>query len=184
MASAATSRSSQECSGSTSRTSPLLTPGACRLPDERPPRYGGGWIARDGMGVGSFAYGWLRENIISAEVILPGGRLRTLEGDDLGLVVGAMGRTGVIVRATLKLRKTEMDMPFAISFARQKLYRGPLTRCWSEGLPLAPWYREPADGARDAIAGRVPDLRRLPCAEPLRPKASLQGCRGRTVAKS
>jgi hypothetical protein len=31
-----------------------------------------------------------------------------------------MGRTGVIVRATLKLRKTEMDMPFAIAFARRE----------------------------------------------------------------
>ena len=119
MASAATSRSSQECSGSTSRTSP--PPHTGRLPSaRRAPHTVGGWIARDGMGVGSFAYGWLRENIISAEVILPGGRLRTLEGDDLGLVVGAMGRTGVIVRATLKLRKTEMDMPFAIAFARRE----------------------------------------------------------------
>ena len=93
-----------------------------RLPSARraPPRYGGGLDRPRRHGVGSFAYGWLRENIISAEVILPGGRLRTLEGDDLGLVVGAMGRTGVIVRATLKLRKTEMDMPFAIAFARRE----------------------------------------------------------------
>src|SRR5215216_1642579 len=78
----------------------------------------GGWIARDGMGVGSFAYGWLRENILSAEVSLPDGRLRTLEGDDLGLVVGAMGRTGVIVRATLRLRETKGDRPFAATFGR------------------------------------------------------------------
>jgi glycolate oxidase len=80
----------------------------------------GGWIARDGMGVGSFAYGWLRENVISAELILPDGRQRTLEGNDLGLVVGAMGRTGVIVRATLMLRETKADRPFAIAFARQE----------------------------------------------------------------
>ncbi|HEX2741032.1 MAG TPA: FAD-binding oxidoreductase [Rubrobacter sp.] len=80
----------------------------------------GGWVARDGMGVGSFEFGWLRENVISVEVVLPDGRLRTLEGDDLGLAVGAMGRTGVIVRATLKLRETEIDRPFAISFARQE----------------------------------------------------------------
>ncbi|CAN5546766.1 hypothetical protein BH24ACT22_BH24ACT22_08810 [soil metagenome] len=77
----------------------------------------GGWVARDGMGVGSFAYGWLRDNVVSAEVILPDGRLRTLEGDDLGLVVGALGRTGVIVRATLQLRETRGDRPFAAEFA-------------------------------------------------------------------
>ena len=77
----------------------------------------GGWIARDGMGVGSFAYGWLRENVVSAEIILPGGRLRILEGDELRLVVGAQGRTGVIVRATLPLRETRGDRPFAAEFA-------------------------------------------------------------------
>ncbi len=76
----------------------------------------GGWIARDGMGVGSFAYGWLRENVVTADIILPGGRLRTLEGDELGLVVGALGRTGVIVRATLQLRETRGDKPFAATF--------------------------------------------------------------------
>ncbi len=78
----------------------------------------GGWISRDGMGVGSFAYGWLRENILSAEVILPDGQPRTLEGDDLGLAVGAMGRTGVIVRATLAVRETKGDRPFAATFER------------------------------------------------------------------
>lgn len=108
----------------------------------------GGWIARDGMGVGSFAYGWLRENIISAEVVLPGGRLRTLEGDDLGLVVGAMGRTGVIVSATLKLREMKADRPFAISFAREEALqravdsllerRPPL---WHLGIVNAPMAR-------------------------------------------
>ena len=98
----------------------------------------GGWIARDGMGVGSFAYGWLRENIISAEVVLPDGRLRTLEGDDLGLAVGAMGRTGVIVRATLKLRETEIDRPFAIVFARQEALQRAIDSLFERRPPI--WH--------------------------------------------
>jgi FAD/FMN-containing dehydrogenase len=123
----------------------------------------GGWIARDGMGVGSFAYGWLRENIISAEVILPGGRLRTLEGDDLGLVVGAMGRTGVIVRATLKLRETEMDRPFAIAFGRREALqraidsllerRSPL---WHLGIVNPPMGRAMRSQERYLIFGAYP----------------------------
>jgi FAD/FMN-containing dehydrogenase len=123
----------------------------------------GGWIARDGMGVGSFAYGWLRENIISAEVILPGGRLRTLEGDDLGLVVGAMGRTGVIVRATLKLRKTEMIRPFAIAFARREALQRAIDSLLERRPPL--WHLGIVNPpmARDAIAREVLDLRRLLC---------------------
>src|SRR5215216_2033831 len=98
----------------------------------------GGWIARDGMGVGSFAYGWLRENVTSAEVILPDGRPRTLEGDDLGLAVGAMGRTGVIVRATLKLRGTGIDRPFAIAFARQEMLQRAINSLLERRPPL--WH--------------------------------------------
>lgn len=98
----------------------------------------GGWIARDGMGVGSFAYGWLRENVISAELILPDGRQRTLEGNDLGLVVGAMGRTGVIVRATLRLRETEMDSPFAIAFARREALQRAIDSLLERRPPL--WH--------------------------------------------
>jgi FAD/FMN-containing dehydrogenase len=123
----------------------------------------GGWIARDGMGVGSFAYGWLRENIICAEVILPGGRLRYFEGDDLGLVVGAMGRTGVIVRATLKLRKTEMDMPFAIAFARREALQRAIDSLlermpplWHLGIVNPPMARAMRSQERYLIFGAYP----------------------------
>jgi FAD/FMN-containing dehydrogenase len=98
----------------------------------------GGWIARDGMGVGSFAYGWLRENVLSAELILPDGRLRTLEGDDLDLVVGAMGRTGVIVRATLKLRETKGDRPFAATFGGAEALQSAISSLLERRPPL--WH--------------------------------------------
>ena len=98
----------------------------------------GGWIARDGMGVGSFAYGWLRENVLSAELILPDGRLRTLEGEDLDLVVGAMGRTGVIVRATLKLREIEGDRPFAATFGGVEALQSAINSLLERRPPL--WH--------------------------------------------
>ena len=98
----------------------------------------GGWIARDGIGVGSFAYGWLRENVLSTEIILPDGRLRTLEGDDLGLAVGAMGRTGVIVQATLKLRETKGDRPFAATYARPEALQSTINSLLERRPPL--WH--------------------------------------------
>ena len=98
----------------------------------------GGWIARDGMGVGSFTYGWLRENILSTEIILPDGRLRTLEGDELGLVVGAMGRTGVIVRATLKIRETKGDRPFAAAFGLPETFQSAINSLLERRPPL--WH--------------------------------------------
>jgi glycolate oxidase len=76
----------------------------------------GGWLARDGLGVGSYEYGWLSENVDSVEVVLPGGQKRVVEGRDLSLVVGAEGATGIIVGATLRLRGAGHDQPFAAAF--------------------------------------------------------------------
>ena len=98
----------------------------------------GGWIARDGVGVGSFAYGWLRENVLSAEIVLPDGRPRTLLGDDLDLAVGAMGKTGVIVRATLRLRETSGDRPFAAAFGRSEALQGAIDALLERRPPL--WH--------------------------------------------
>jgi len=90
------------------------------------------------MGVGSFAYDWLRENVLSAELILPDGRLSTLEGDDLDLVVGAMGRTGVILRATLKLRETKGDRPFAATFGGTEALQSAINSLLERRPPL--WH--------------------------------------------
>src|SRR5215213_11531377 len=76
----------------------------------------GGWLARDGLGVGSYEYGWLSENVLSVEVVLPGGARRVVEGPDLGLFVAAEGTTGIIVGATLRLREAGQDQPFAAAF--------------------------------------------------------------------
>jgi FAD/FMN-containing dehydrogenase len=76
----------------------------------------GGWLARDGLGVGSYQYGWLSENVDSIETVLPGGARRVAEGSELGLIVGAEGATGIIVGATLRLREAGQDQPFAAAF--------------------------------------------------------------------
>lgn len=98
----------------------------------------GGWLARDGMGVGSFAYGWLRENVLSAEVVLADGRLCTLEGEGLGLAIGALGKTGVIVRATLRLRETTGDRPFVAAFERAGALQGAVDSLLGRKPPL--WH--------------------------------------------
>jgi len=76
----------------------------------------GGWLARDGLGLGSYEYGWLSENVDSVEVVLPGGARRVVKGPDLGLIIGAEGATGIIVGATLRLREAGHDRPFAAAF--------------------------------------------------------------------
>lgn len=101
----------------------------------------GGWLARDGLGVGSQEFGWLSENVESVEVVLPGGERRTLRDEDLSLVIGAEGTTGIVVGATLLLRDAARDTPFAAVFedagsllrAVEVLRRGP-SPAWHLGF--------------------------------------------------
>jgi FAD/FMN-containing dehydrogenase len=80
----------------------------------------GGWLAQDGVGVGSFEYGRLRENVVSADVVMPDGTRRTVGGGELHSVVGS--ERGIVVRATLQTRRAENDTPYALAFVdREKL---------------------------------------------------------------
>ena len=58
----------------------------------------GGWLAMDGLGVGSFEYGWLHENVLSASVVLPGGELAEVAGEEVRSFVGP-GAAGIVVGA-------------------------------------------------------------------------------------
>jgi FAD/FMN-containing dehydrogenase len=45
--------------------------GLAVYPSSAPLATVGGWLAMDGLGVGSFEYGWLRENVLWVSVVLP-----------------------------------------------------------------------------------------------------------------
>ncbi|MCS7122076.1 MAG: FAD-binding oxidoreductase [Archaeoglobaceae archaeon] len=64
----------------------------------------GGWIAQNGYGIGSLAYGSIAENVEWLEVVDFEG-LKKVSGDELKFYVGAYGTTGIIVKACVKLRK-------------------------------------------------------------------------------
>jgi glycolate oxidase len=76
----------------------------------------GGWLAQDGLGVGSFEHGWLSENVVSASVVTVGGELREARGEELGSFFSPEGARGLIVGAKLKTRRADADVPFAASF--------------------------------------------------------------------
>lgn len=40
----------------------------------------GGWLAQGGAGIGSYEYGYFRENVVSARVVLPTGEVREYSG--------------------------------------------------------------------------------------------------------
>jgi FAD/FMN-containing dehydrogenase len=92
--------------------------GLAVYPTSAPRATVGGWLAMDGLGVGSFEYGWLSENVLSASVVvLPGGERREVVGEELRSLIGSGGGSGIVVEVRLRTRRAEADVPFAATFS-------------------------------------------------------------------
>jgi FAD/FMN-containing dehydrogenase len=76
----------------------------------------------DGLGVGSFEYGWLRENVLSAEVVLPEGERREIRGEELGSFFETGRRSGIVVGAKLRTRRADTDVPFGLTFETRRTW--------------------------------------------------------------
>lgn len=109
--------------------------GLAVYPTSAPRATVGGWLAMDGLGVGSFEYGWLRENVLSAEVVLPGGERREVPGEDLQSFVGT---SGIVVGAKLRTRRADADVPFAATFSDVEDLVGAVAGLVEGGVPL--WH--------------------------------------------
>lgn len=71
----------------------------------------GGWLAQGGAGIGSYEYGYLRDNVVSARVVLPCGQVREFTGQVLELVADMEGITGFITQVTLRVKPdVELDV--------------------------------------------------------------------------
>ena len=90
---------------------------ACRiLPSSAPSATVGGWVAEGGGGIGSYEYGEVGDTVESVTLVSPDGEVRTVDGDDLDLVVKAEGITGIITEVTVKTQKAEEMVPVVASF--------------------------------------------------------------------
>ena len=88
--------------------------GLAVYPTSAPRATVGGWLSGEGIGVGSFEYGPLPDNVLSADVVTNGGEKETVPGPDLpGLLRANPG--ALVVRARLKTRHAK-DTPFAARF--------------------------------------------------------------------
>jgi Fe-S oxidoreductase/FAD/FMN-containing dehydrogenase len=67
----------------------------------------GGWLAQGGAGIGSYEYGWFRDNVISARIVLPSGEVRELSSAELDLVSDAEGITGLISEVVVRVQPLE-----------------------------------------------------------------------------
>ena len=111
--------------------------GLAVYPTSAPRATVGGWLAQDGLGVGSFEYGWLRENVLSADVVMPDAERRTVPGKDLRSAVGEEGG-GIVVGATLRTRPAEKDVPCALAFGDPEDLTRAVASISRAGVPL--WH--------------------------------------------
>jgi FAD/FMN-containing dehydrogenase len=114
--------------------------GLAVYPTSAPRATVGGWLAQDGLGVGSFEHGWLSENVVSASVVTGGGELREVRGEELGSYLSHDGVRGLIVGAKLKTRRADADVPFAASFPDAETLAGAVERMVEARPPL--WHVE------------------------------------------
>ena len=98
----------------------------------------GGWLATDGLGVGSFEYGRLRENVLSASVVLPGGERREVPGEEVGSFFSTRTVEGIVVGARLRIRQADADTPFAATFEDAADLTGAVTDLFDRSVPL--WH--------------------------------------------
>jgi glycolate oxidase len=148
----------------------------------------GGWLAENGLGVGSYEYGWLLQNVLSVEVVLAGGERDLIEGETLRHFIGSRGSMGFLVRARLATRRAAGDVPVGALFRNTEdlatavldLYRGgaPL---WHLGFLSAAMAR--AKGLEDGhmLFGAYPEERE-PWVGPALKRAS-ESHRGRVVSR-
>jgi FAD/FMN-containing dehydrogenase len=111
--------------------------GLAVYPTSAPRATVGGWLAMDGLGVGSFEYGWLSENVLSARVVLPSGELVEVAGEEVRSFVGP-GTTGIIVGAKLRTRQAHADVPFGAAYGSADELTGAVAGIAEVGLPL--WH--------------------------------------------
>jgi FAD/FMN-containing dehydrogenase len=136
--------------------------GLAVYPTSAPRATVGGWLATDGIGIGSFEFGRLYENVISATVVGHGGEMREIGSDELGRYFMPMKAGNVVVGARLRTRRAATDRVFAAAFERARGLAGAVGDLASSETPL--WHLafvSPAMAAARGLAA-FPALRRLP----------------------
>lgn len=77
------------------------------MPTSSPASTAGGWLAQGGAGLGSFAYGPFRNNVVSARLVLADGSVKEFDTSEMDVLYGAMGTTGIISEMKIRVKKEE-----------------------------------------------------------------------------
>jgi FAD/FMN-containing dehydrogenase len=111
----------------------------------------GGWLSENGLGVGSYEYGWLLTNVLSVEAVMAGGERELIEGEDLRYFVGSRGSTGFLVKARLATRHAAGDVPVGATFRHLEALADAVLDLYRSGAPL--WHLAFLNAAMAAARG-------------------------------
>jgi len=96
-----------------------------------------GWLAQGGAGFGSYEYGFFKENVLGARVVLPTGVVREYDGEELErLVADAEGITGIITEVTFALRSLETEVHRVLAFSSADALASALKAMSVQRLPI------------------------------------------------
>ncbi|MGE5417145.1 MAG: FAD-binding and (Fe-S)-binding domain-containing protein [Acidobacteriota bacterium] len=96
----------------------------------------GGWLAQGGAGIGSFEYGYFRDNVLSARLVQPDAQVKDYSGADLDIVSEANGITGFISQVTFKVKPLKPMHVTAVGFNNTADLRGFITGVYDRQIPL------------------------------------------------
>ena len=96
----------------------------------------GGWLAQGGAGIGSYQFGYFRDSVLKARVVLPDGGVREFAGDDLDLISDAEGVTGTITEVQLRIQQDKALRIRAFGTASTSTFQMFISELHSAALPL------------------------------------------------
>lgn len=106
-------------------------------PSSTPSSGAAGWLAQGGAGFGSYEYGTIKENVVSARVVLPSGEVKVFADEDLQrYVADAEGITGIITELTVRIRPFEAEVHRALSFPDAQSLASALKLVSEQHLPV------------------------------------------------
>ncbi len=115
----------------------------------------GGWLAQGGVGYGSYEFGHFRDNVVSARVVLPSGKVKTFVGEQLDLISEAEGITGLITEVTVRVREHQPHHVWAVGFRTAKSLAAGVSDLRAVGAPV--WSLSFINPAMAELKSRLPE---------------------------